>query len=51
MKKILFLLPFLFIACTSDEPKEEQEEQETPEQVEDWQEDSDWEGELIIDID
>lgn len=32
MKKLLFLLPFLFIACTSDEPKEEQE---TPNQVED----------------
>ena len=48
MKKLLFLLPFLFIACTSDEPKEEQEE--TPNQVQDWEENNDWEGELIIDI-
>ena len=48
---VLLFISHLFIACTKDEPKEEQEEQETPDQVLDWEEDSDWEGELIFDID
>ena len=50
MKKLLpiFLLLLMLPSCNSDEPKEEQE---TPNQVENWEEDNDWEGELIIDID
>lgn len=52
MKKLLLILQLLIIlpSCTSDEPKEEQEEQETPNQVQDWKENNEWEGELIIDI-